>query len=90
MTTTKLMRKKMPKPKTPLPESNTFADRLWWLMQVHGDTVAIVSKVCHVSFRTISVYLNGHENPKVKVVLALADYYNVTTDFLLGRTRTPN
>ena len=90
MMTTKLMRKKMPKPKTPLPESNTFADRLWWLMQVHGDTAAIVSMVCHVSFMTINRYLKRHENPKVKVVMALADHYNVTTDFLLGRTRTPN
>ena len=83
------MNNKIPKPKTPLPPGGRFCDRLWWLLQVNGDTAAYASRVAGVSCKTIFTYLSGKENPKVRVVIALADHYGVTTDFLLGRTREP-
>ena len=85
----KYVYKKVPKPNTPLPSGGRFCDRLWWLMETHGDSALKVSRVVNVSCKTIFTYVSGKENPKVRVVIALADHYNVTTDFLLGRTRMP-
>lgn len=85
----KYVYKKVPKPNTPLPAGGRFCDRLWWLMETRGDSALRVSRIAGVSCKTIFTYMNGKENPKVKVVIALADHYNVTTDFLLGRTRMP-
>ena len=85
----KYVYKKVPKPNTPLPAGGRFCDRLWWLMETRGDSALRVSRIAGVSCKTIFTYMNGKENPKVKVVIALADHYNVTTDFLLGRTRIP-
>ena len=82
--------KKIPRPRTPLPTGETFSDRLWWLMETHGDSALKVSRFVNVSCKTIFTYLSGHENPKVKVVIALAKHYGVTTDFLLGLSDKPN
>lgn len=38
---------------------------------------------------TISNYENGVHAPNLVTLSALADYYNVTTDYLLGRTDYP-
>lgn len=82
--------KKIPRPNTPLPKGERFSDRLWWLMETRGDSALRVSRIAKVSCKTIFTYMSGRENPKVRVVMALADHYGVTTDFLLGRTRAPN
>ena len=81
---------KIPRPKTPMPDSDKFCDRLWWLMETRGDSVLKISRATGVTGKTIISYRAGHTDPLVRVVLALADYYGVTTDFLLGRTRSPN
>ncbi|MCM1234846.1 MAG: helix-turn-helix domain-containing protein [Ruminococcus flavefaciens] len=36
--------------------------------------------------RTYQRYENAERDPSAPVLLALADYYDVTTDYLLGRT----
>lgn len=59
-------------------------------METHGDSALKVSRFVNVSCKTIFTYLSGYENPKVKVVIALAKHYGVTTDFLLGLSDKPN
>ena len=39
--------------------------------------------------RTYQRYENAERDPSAPVLLALADYYGVTTDYLLGRTDEP-
>lgn len=82
--------RKLPHPKTPIPPGNRFADRLWWVMETHGHSALRVSRIVGVSCKTIFTYLSGCENPKVKVVVALAKHYGVTTDFLLGLSDDPS
>lgn len=38
----------------------------------------------NISHITISRYLNGHREPELKYVLALAQYFRVSIDWLLG------
>lgn len=39
--------------------------------------------------RTYQRYENSERDPSAPVLLALADYYNVSADYLLGRVDTP-
>lgn len=42
-----------------------------------------------VSPQTISLYANGNSKPDWKTIVKIADYFRVSTDFLLGRTKDP-
>ena len=39
-----------------------------------------------VSVRTYQFYESGHNEPNIKSLIALADFYGVTIDYLVGRT----
>ncbi|WP_144880435.1 helix-turn-helix domain-containing protein [Gluconacetobacter diazotrophicus] len=38
---------------------------------------------------TLSVYENGHDTPGLQTLVALADFYDVSIDYLLGRSSAP-
>lgn len=46
-----------------------------------------VAEKVHVTKSAISSYETGSSQPSYSVLSALADYYNVSVDFLLGRTQ---
>lgn len=49
-------------------------------------TQRALAEMLHVSVGTISNYENGVHLPDLEKLVQLADYFNVTTDYLLGRT----
>lgn len=56
------------------------------LRQDKGLTQKELGDILCVSSETISNYENGVHLPDVDKVIALANYFHVTTDYLLGRT----
>ena len=44
----------------------------------------------HTSRGTYSMYENGRRQPPYEVLVNLADYYNVSVDYLLGLTDCPD
>ena len=42
-----------------------------------------------ISLRTYQRYENGEREPSASTLVALADFFNVSTDYLLGRTNNP-
>lgn len=56
------------------------------LRQDKGMTQKELGKILCVSPGTISNYENGVHLPDAEKLVILADYFHVTTDFLLGRT----
>lgn len=44
-----------------------------------------LAKILHVSQQTITAWETGKAEPSSSAVSNLADYFNVTTDYLLGR-----
>ena len=44
----------------------------------------------HTNQNTISRYETGEREPGVKELIKIADYFNVSVDYLLGRTDNPN
>lgn len=45
-----------------------------------------VAASTHMTERTYQRYENSERDPNAPVLLALADYYDVSADYLLGRT----
>ena len=44
----------------------------------------------NTSQNTISRYETGEREPGIAELIKLADYFNVSVDYLLGRTNNPN
>jgi transcriptional regulator with XRE-family HTH domain len=49
-----------------------------------------IAKYLGISRARYSHYENGRSEPDNETLKKLADFFNVTTDYLLGRTDTPN
>ncbi|WP_200411956.1 helix-turn-helix domain-containing protein [Virgibacillus salexigens] len=60
-------------------------DRLTKLRKQSKKTQGEVAKVIGVSRPAYTAYEKGNRTPDYKTLTTLADYYNVTTDYLLGR-----
>ena len=44
----------------------------------------------HTTQNTISRYETGEREPGINELIKIADYFNVSVDYLLGRTDNPN
>lgn len=64
-----------------------FGELLSELRQNYGMTQKELAKVLYVSDGTISNYENGVHYPDVEKLMDIADFFNVTTDYLLGRCK---
>lgn len=60
------------------------------LREKNGKTQLDVSKALGVTYQTIYKYEKGIAIPPADAILKLAEYFNVTSDYLLGRTDTSN
>ena len=64
-----------------------FGELLSELRQSRGMTQKELAKVLYVSDGTISNYENGVHYPDVEKLMDIADFFNVTTDYLFGRCK---
>ena len=62
-----------------------FGELLAELRQDRGLTQKQLGKILSVSTGTISNYENGVHYPDLEKLVTLADYFQVSTDYLLGR-----
>ena len=61
-----------------------FSTRLRILRQQYGLTQSELAKQLGVSTSTIGMYEQGRREPDKDALLAIANFFNVTTDYLLG------
>lgn len=45
-----------------------------------------LSKILNISESAISLYESGKRTPSISLIIKMADYFNVSTDYLLGVT----
>lgn len=64
-----------------------FGELLAELRQDRKLTQRELAHVLHVSSGTISNYENGTHYPDIDKLTSLADFFQVTTDYLLGRSK---
>ena len=48
-----------------------------------------LAKACGVSTQTVSNIVSGVHRPRLPLLVAIADHYGVTVDYLLGRKDAP-
>ena len=65
-----------------------FKNRLKELRQSKKMTLEELANEIGTTKSTISRYENGMRQPKQDILEAIADFFNVSTDYLLGRTNT--
>ena len=53
-------------------------------------TQAFIGNAINVPQRTYSYYESGERTIPPHVLIALADFHNTSTDYILGRTDNPN
>lgn len=64
-------------------------ERLKELRKQKGKSQEEVANELNISRAAYSSYENGTREPSNEVLLKIADYYRVSTDYLLGRTDSP-
>jgi len=69
---------------------STFGSRLKTLRQSKGLTGIELGEILNVSNKTISTWENNTREPNQEMTATIAEYFEVTTDYLLGREPIPN
>ena len=67
-----------------------FGTRLRSLRKTRGITQKQLSNSIGVTERAVVAYESGKMKPNFDAINSLADTFGVSTDYLLGRTDTPN
>lgn len=66
-----------------------FASKLKELRKAKGITQEIFADEFNISRGTIAMWETGKREPAHETLLKLADYFNVSVDYLLGREEEP-
>lgn len=69
--------------------NSKLANRLKNLRDGHGYLQTFVADKLGIRSNTLSGYENGTRSPDPEMLISLAEFYNVTTDYLLGRSNDP-
>lgn len=67
-------------------EKMSLGEKLAFLRQERGYAQKEIAPLLNLSISTISNYENGVHSPDLATLCRFADFYCVTTDYLLGRT----
>ena len=70
-------------------KNTLFASVLRNLMNDRKSTQEDLAKVTGKTRQTVSQYTNGISEPSYETLVKIADYYDVSIDYLLGRTGDP-
>lgn len=62
----------------------TYFERMITLRKQNGYSQQRVSEILHIASRSYQYYEYGQREPTVSVIIALANLYGVSTDYLLG------
>lgn len=69
---------------------NKFPKRLRRLREKEGTPPCVLAELCGISKNSILRYERDGVIPEIVSVVKIADYFNVSVDYLLGRTDDPN
>ena len=68
---------------------SNFASRLNELKSISNANNKDISEFIGISIRGFQFYLSGTKEPTLSKLIALADYFNVSIDYLVGRSDNP-
>ena len=65
--------------------SGEFPQRLWQLRTKRGASRMVLAELCGLSKNAVARYERGERVPDIRTARALADFFNVSLDELVGR-----
>lgn len=68
----------------------TLADRLKELRKSNNLTQAELGKILGVGKTTVSMYETSNSAPSDEIKLKISEYFNISLDYLLGKTNIKN
>lgn len=69
----------------------TYAYRLAELIEENDDINKTgLAKIINLSINSVSNYTRGTREPNIKTLITICDYFNVSIDYLVGRTNVKN
>ncbi len=71
-------------------KKNRLGERLMILREEAGLTQEKLAEIFKTKKATISRYETGSRDPKLDMLIEFADFFKVSTDYLLGRTDKRN
>lgn len=66
-----------------------FVERFSNLRENNGSSYAIIAEKIGVSLRALKYYAAGEREASMSVLIALADFFDVSLDYLVGRSDVP-
>lgn len=70
--------------------NQAFSDRLAMLMDKSGTTINELANVLGITRQAIGNYLACETMPNINVCKDIAEYFNVSSDYLIGKNSQPN
>lgn len=67
-------------------ENSVFAQRLKAIMKEKGVTQQHLAEQLHMTRQAVSMYLKGQTLPAIDKLLTITDYFDVSADYLIGKT----
>lgn len=67
-------------------DNNSFSKRLSFLMEFYDICQVDLCNALDIKKSSMSKYLSGSNLPKFNLLIKIADYFNVSIDYLVGRT----
>lgn len=67
----------------------TFTDRIKELRKSKNMTQKQMAQALGIAERNYQRYEASENNPSSQMLITIADYFNVSTDYLLGRSDSP-
>lgn len=66
-----------------------FSERLKTMRADSGKRQKDIADAIGITSRAYQYYENGTKEPTLSKIIALADYFDVSIDYLVGRTNNP-
>ena len=67
-----------------------FSERLKTMRAVSGKRQKDIADAMGITSRAYQYYEKGTKEPTLSKIVALADYFDVSLDYIVGRTDNPN
>lgn len=67
----------------------TFRERLHYLRVRKGVSCKVVSELCGLASDAVRRYERGESEPTLHSLIALAEYFEVSVDYLVGKSDRP-
>jgi len=68
---------------------NKLAERLLELRENKGISNRVLADLLNVQMRVVQRYIKGETTPPLEKVIILADFFNVSLDYICGRSDDP-